>query len=56
MDAVSNADKRVVGTIKNIQGELPLYGLNQRISDCFQLMCKTTSLSEERNIKVLEKR
>lgn len=56
MDAVSNADKRVVGTIKNIQGELPLYGLNQRISDCFQLMCKTTSLSEERDIKVLEKR
>ncbi len=56
MDAVSNADKRVVSTIKNIQGELPLYGLNQRISDCFQLMNKTTRLSEERNIKVLEKK
>ena len=56
MDAVSNADKRVVGTIKNIQGELPLYGLNQRINDCFQLMSKTTRLSEERDIKVLEKR
>ena len=56
MDAVSNANKRVVDTIKNIQGELPLYGLNQRISDCFQLMNKTTRLSEERNIKVLEKK
>ena len=56
MDAVSNANKRVVDTIKNIQGELPLYGLNQRISDCFQLMSKTTRLSEERNIKVLEKK
>ena len=56
MDAVSNANKRVVDTIKNIQGELPLYGLNQRINDCFQLMSKTTRLSEERDIKVLEKR
>ena len=56
MDAVSNANKKVVDTIKNIQGELPLYGLNQRINDCFQLMSKTTRLSEERDIKVLEKR
>ena len=56
MDAVSNVKKRVVDSIKDIKGELPLYGLNQRINDCFQLMSKTTRLSEERDIKVLEKR
>lgn len=56
MKAVHDAERKVVDTVKKIKGELPLFGLTERINYSFLLMNPVGHLPENDLGKVLEKK
>ena len=56
MKAVHDAERKVVDTVKKIKGELPLFGLTERINYSFLLMNPVGNLPENDLGKVLEKK
>ena len=56
MKAVHDAERKVVDTVKKIKGELPLFGLTERINYSFLLMNPVGNLPENDLGKVLERK
>ena len=56
MKAVHDAERKVVDTVKKIKGELPLFGLTERINYSFLLMNPVGHLPKNDFGKVLEKK
>ena len=56
MKAVHDAERKVVDTVKRIKGELPLFGLTERINYSFLLMNPVGHLPKNDFGKVLEKK
>lgn len=56
MKAVHDAERKVVDTVKKIKGELPLFGLTERINYSFLLMNPVGHLPENDLGKVLERK
>ena len=56
MNAVFDAEQRVVDVVRQIKGELPLFGLVERIDYCFEAMNYRHHLSDQSSLKVLKKK
>ena len=54
MEAVKQAELRIIEIVKCIKGELPLYGLVERIASCLSLLDSKKQEKLEGKAKVLK--
>ena len=54
MEAVKQAELRIIEMVKCIKGELPLYGLVERIDSCLSLLDSKKQERLEEKTKVLK--